>query len=145
MVHMLMYLLALLVASGYAFSRGGTDERCGAIIIIAGSLLTLPAGGLNPRWEGTQYAILAIDIAALIAFFLLAALSDRFWPLWITAFHLVAVLTHVATITSSAILPKVYMNLQPIWAYPMLLTLCLGSRTYWLGHGPLEDESASSR
>lgn len=131
MVHMLIYLFALLIACGYAAARGGKPERIGAAIMLIGSLLTAPAGAINPQWLDTQYAIFAIDVAVLAAFLALALLSDRFWPLWVTGFHLVAVMIHLLTLTKAPFLPYAYALAQGFWAYPMLLALAIGAGSHW--------------
>lgn len=123
------YLFALISSCGYAWHVGGRDERQGVIIIILGSVLSLPAASLDPRgWHAAELAVAAIDIAMLGCFLYLALRSDRFWPLWISGVLLAGILTHLMTLIGPELVPPSYALLQGFWAYPVLLIIVLGAR-----------------
>jgi hypothetical protein len=125
-----VFLLALLTTCWFAVVFGGNSERCGAAIIFLGAILSLPAATLfGSRWESPEYGVLAVDVLALIALLALALRSNRFWPLWVTSFQAIAVVTHLATMADHLILPRAYAIAQPFWGYPMLLALALGTRS----------------
>ena len=71
--------------------------------------------------------IFAIDLVALLALTVLTLKSDRFWPMWATAFHLLAVTVHGATMVDPKITPWAFATGAIFWAYPMLLALAIGS------------------
>ncbi len=96
--------------------------------MIIGSLSTLAVGRLfGTSWTGVEVGIFAIDIVALVAFIHLAINSDRFWPMWATAFHLLAVTIHTAMLAAPEIAPWAFATGAAFWAYPMLLALAIGS------------------
>ncbi len=74
--------------------------------------------------------IFAIDIVALLALIYLAIKSDRFWPMWAAAFHLLAVTIHTAMMVAPQITPWAFATGAVFWAYPMLLALAIGSREH---------------
>lgn len=71
--------------------------------------------------------IFAIDIVALIALIWLTLKSDRFWPIWATAFHLLAVTIHTVMMLAPQITPWAFATGSVFWAYPMLLALAIGA------------------
>ncbi len=80
MRNIIYYALAVLVLA-YAFARGGKSERAGALIVLVGSLLTdLAIAPGMARFVMIEFHAVAVDVAALAAFVILALLSDRYWP-----------------------------------------------------------------
>ena len=129
-----VYLIVLIGCCGYALRSGGTPERIGALIILAGSFLSWPAGTLfGNNFRSAELGILVVDCLVLVSYTFLALRCDRFWPLWITGFHVVAVATHLAVMVDAQIVPQAYAMAQPFWAYPMLITLWIGTKCYRKG------------
>lgn len=96
--------------------------------MIIGSLSTLAVGRLfGTSWNGVQLGIFAIDVVAFVALIYLALNSDRFWPMWASAFQLLAVTIHVAMMVAPQIAPWAFATGAAFWAYPMLLALAIGS------------------
>ncbi|TZG26192.1 hypothetical protein [Sphingomonas montanisoli] len=124
----LAYLITLISICAYAIRCGGRPERQGAAIMIAGSVLTVPAASLVAQWQSPALGVLAVDMAVLAAFLAIALRSDRYWPLWTTAFQLVGVATHLARLADPGIIPRAYSIAQGFWAYPMLVALAIGVR-----------------
>ena len=123
-----VYYVFLIACCGYAIFRGSQSEYVGAAIMIIGSLSTLAVGRLlGTSWAGVETGIFAVDVAALAALIGLALTSGRFWPIWATAFHLLAVAIHTAMIVAPEITPWAFATGAAFWAYPMLLALAIGS------------------
>ena len=118
-----VYLVTLLLACSYAYWSGGETEKQAAVIMVAGSVLT---GLMATGWRSVDLGVLVVDLAVLVALVVLMLRTDKYWLLWITAFHVIGVLTHVARLIDPAILPQAYAIGQGFWAYPMLVTLVLG-------------------
>lgn len=125
MIGLLFWLLTM-VGCGYAAAAGGKDGRWAAFLIIAASLLTIPATRLGQDWARTEYLILVVDLALLAGLSVLALRSRRFFPLWMTGFHLIAVLTHVSTLLAPDFAPPIYRALESLWAIPMTLAMMWG-------------------
>jgi hypothetical protein len=123
-----VYYIFLFTCCGYAIARGARSEYFGAAIMIFGSLSTLVvAQSFGSSWSRLEVGIFAIDIAVLLAFVHLALKSDRFWPMWVTAFQLLAVTIHTAMMVAPQITPWAFATGAVFWAYPMLLALAIGS------------------
>lgn len=96
--------------------------------MIIGSLSSLAVGKVwGTPWVRTEAEIFAIDIVALLALILLSIKSDRFWPMWASAFQLLAVTIHTAVMMEPQITPWAFATGAVFWAYPMLLALAIGS------------------
>jgi hypothetical protein len=127
MAHILIYWTLLISVCGYAMLRGGAPERWVAAILILGTILTNLAG----RWTGDPFlrfhpAAFAVDLAALIAFMVIAERSTRYWPLWVAALQIWQVASHFVT-WLPGIFGLVYSLALTFWAYPMLLILAAGT------------------
>ncbi len=123
-----VYYIFLFACCGFAIFRGARSEYFGAAIMIIGSLSSLAVGKvLGTLWTGMEAEIFVIDIFVLAAFVCLALISDRFWPIWATAFQLLAVFIHTAVMVVPEISPWAFATGAVFWAYPMLLALAIGS------------------
>lgn len=124
----LIYLFALVAVSSYAGWQGGWPERSGAGIMVVGSILTVVAAtSFYPGWQRPEAGIFIVDLLVLAAFVNLALYSDRFWPIWVTSFHLIAVTIHVAIFADRSVAALAYANAQSFWAYPMLAGIAVGT------------------
>ncbi|MFT5330991.1 MAG: hypothetical protein ACI9TB_001098 [Parasphingorhabdus sp.] len=123
-----VYYIFLFVCCGYAILRGSRSEYFGAAIMIIGSLASLAVGKvLGTPWTSMEAEIFAIDVVGLLALIYLTLKSDRFWPMWATAFQLLAVTIHTAVMMAPEITPWAFATGAVFWAYPMLLALAIGS------------------
>lgn len=125
MIGALFWLLTL-VGCGYASVFGGKDGRWVTGLILGASLLTIPATRLGQDWAKTEYLILAVDVGLLIGLVILTLRSDRFYLIWMTGFHLVAVITHLSTLWAAQFTPHIYRALEGLWAIPMTLAMIWG-------------------
>lgn len=126
---MLLVFWAVLIGSVIIVLRhGGQPERIGLAIMVVGSLLSaLVVSEMPVRFSSVEPGIFAVDTIVLIALFLLAMTSKRFWPLWATSFHGAGMMTHLAASISTHSLTTAYALLQGFWAYPMFVTVLLGT------------------
>lgn len=124
----LFYLIVLIAVCSYAGWQGGWPERTGAAIMFLGSVLSVVAAmSFYPGWRSPEAGIFIVDLLVLGAFGNLALYSDRFWPIWVTSFHLIAVTIHVATLADRSVAALAYANAQEFWAYPMLVGIAVGT------------------
>lgn len=90
-----VHTLLIAVAAAGAFLRGGSTERRGLAIFIAGALSRLAAGSLQA--EPTRGAwLFLIDLVLLAALVQLSWRSPRPWPAWACGFQLLALAAGVA-------------------------------------------------
>jgi len=126
-----IYYVWLFLACGYAVRRGHRHEYLGAAILLIGSISsTVGVLFLSTAWTGFWTTTFVVDMLALLALIYLVVISDRFWPMWVAAFHLVAVSIHVATMVAPDIAPWALATGSAFWAYPMLLALAIGAHEY---------------
>lgn len=125
MIGILFWLLTA-VGCGYAAALGGKDGRWAAALIVGASILTIPATRMEGSWARTEYLILTVDALLLLGLFILSQRSKRYFPIWMTGFHLIAVVTHMSTLISPSFAPEIYRALGSLWAVPMTLAMIWG-------------------
>ena len=120
------YYGVLLLTVAVAIFRGGALERWAAYTALVASVLTtliVP----NPKWTNIEYNIFAIDVLALISFWVIALKTKRFWPYWITGWQLIAIFGHVQKLMFSEILARPYALLSMYISYPILFLILYAS------------------
>lgn len=124
------FMILFFLVAAYAQWRGGAPERIAAICMVIAMMGTFWAGLSNPSYRGVQWDMLLIDIGLLLALSVLAGIADRFWPIWLAAFQLVAVAAHGVTAYNPEILPVAYWWIVGKIAYPMVAILAVGTRRH---------------
>ena len=124
-VAVLFWLLTLL-GCGFAATYGGKDGRWAVFLIISATLLTIPAMLFGRQWHSTEFAIFLVDLLLLANLYGLCLRSERYFPIWMTGFHLVAVTTHLSTLIAPEFTPRIYRALGSVWAIPMTLSMIVG-------------------
>ena len=125
MIGLLFWLLTA-VACGYAAALGGRDGRWAACLIILASLLTIPAALIGDRYGRFELDVFVVDVSLLAGLYVLALASRRWWPLWMTAFHLVAVASHLSATVASGFVADAYFAAASFWAVPMSIAMITG-------------------
>ena len=121
-----LFIPLLLVCCGYAAGAGGKDGRWIAAMLVFAMLLSIPAGSLRGAWHQLQLPVLGIDLLLLAGLLWVALRTRAYWPLWLTAFHLLSVTSHIATIAEPRIEPFVYFSVSTFWSLPGLLVMVAG-------------------
>lgn len=124
----LIYAVCLTLTCIVGFGWGGRTERAGAMIVLIASLTTMMVErpGLFD-WRDGRDGLIILDVLVLIALLALALRSRRFWPLWATAFQLIAVSSHLMMFLEPHRILQAYALLQGFWAYPIMLSIMSGS------------------
>ena len=131
--------IALLMACGYAFLRGGGPERLAAALIFTAWCAT-PLVQNHDALRHAQYAVFALDGVLTLALLGVALANDRFWPIWVTAFQLLELLMHAAMLIDHGVRPRAYWIGMEIWSYLVLVALLVGT---WL-EAPRRSRRSSS-
>jgi hypothetical protein len=121
-----LFSVLLFGSCAYAWLAGGSEGRWIVAMIIAAAVLSVPASYLDYRWSQTQLPVLCVDLLLLVGLMAAALRSRSYWPLWMTAFHLISVTTHAATIAQPELKPIIYFALQSFWSLPLLLAMVGG-------------------
>ncbi|SRR3546814_889817 len=127
MIVIAVFIGLLTLAAGYAQWRGGAPEKLAATAMFGAMLATLWVGSHAPSFNGTQWELLVVDFGLFVALCLLANFADRFWPMWLAAFQLVAVASHGASAYNPGILPVAYWWIVGKISYPMIAILVIGT------------------
>jgi hypothetical protein len=124
---MLAFLGLAVLASGsiVAWRWGGRDEKLAALGFMVATAASYLANA--HLYSATETGVLAVDIMLMAGLLLLALTSDRFWPLWATAFHFVALLVHVASLTLQGNFAWVYAIGLHVWSYAVIAALMVGT------------------
>jgi hypothetical protein len=125
MVALLFWGLVLL-CGGFAAGYGGRAGRRIALVYFAACVATSWVTRDDLAWLHPHLSAFGVDLVLLGALGWVALRSDRWFPIWFTGLHLVAVTSHLASIVAPAFSPKVYFLVQAVWSIPMLLTLAIG-------------------
>lgn len=121
-----LFAILLFASCAYAWSAGGKEGRWTASTVVGAAVLSIPASLLDRGWSHTQLPVLGVDLLLLFALLAIALRSERFWPLWMAAFHMISVSTHVATIALPGLRPIIYFAMQSFWSLPLLLAMVVG-------------------
>mgnify|MGYP003578108456 FL=1 len=125
MISLLFWILTL-AACAYAVASGGKDGLWAATLVVAPSVLTIPAGQPGLAWGSVQVGIVIVDTALLAGLYALVLHSRRWWPIWMTGFHLLAVAAHLAASLTEGFLPKIYYAAATFSAVPVPVAMVIG-------------------
>lgn len=112
-----------------AWRWGGGPERALAGIFVWFGAADLANHAMFGAWSDL-YTIntghVVIDLAALVVAVGVAALANRFYPLWFAACQLVAVIAHLAREMAEGINPLAYVVMYVGPSYCQIIILALG-------------------
>ena len=122
------YVTILAACWLYALLKGGAPEKIGATIIGLGSLLSLVAvSAPSARFGAVEMGVVLVDLAACVAFVILALRAERYWPLWVAALQCIGTAGHAAKLLDPGVIPLAYAFVLAFWTYPMLLLIIFGT------------------
>lgn len=120
------YYAVLLLTVGVAIARGGPLEKWAALTALVASVSTTIVSPA-PQWTHIEINIFAIDLVALVSFWLIALKTRRFWPYWITGWQLIAIFGHLQKLMFVEILARPYALLSMYISYPILFVILYAS------------------
>jgi hypothetical protein len=122
-LHVILFDLLLLWACGYALVRGSPDARIVALVCVVANFASY---ALVSRYSSLETGVFAVDLLAFLAFAIVALMSERFWPLWVSGLQLTALLGHILKAAQTHLLPIAYAAALHFWSYPILIILAVG-------------------
>jgi hypothetical protein len=122
----LLFAILMFASCAYASFAGGREGRWVSLLVISAAFLSIPASYLDYGWHRVQVPVLIVDLLLLGGLLWVSLQSRRFWPLWMTAFHLLSVSTHIARLAEESLPPLVYFALQSFWSLPLFLVMVGG-------------------
>lgn len=121
----ILFLAVLVGVLSVALAMGGRDERIGAVAILVAAFLSPIAQ--EPSFVGPNLGLLLVDLSLLAVLLWLALASDRHWPMFAAGFQLTGTMIHAFPGMMARLHPDAYADAVAIWAYPVLLSLLLGT------------------
>lgn len=125
---MVLYLVVGVGICATAIVLGGSDERRvakGLLIAAAATEAGSVFGGTH--WQGANWGVLAVDLVFLAWLLRVVCDSSRFWPMWAAAGQLAGVVAHLPAILISDFSKRMYVLSQPVWVFPILGALLIGT------------------
>lgn len=107
----------------YAWRKGSWEERfaAGGIIVDAYLSALVRSPGAT-AFKNVEISIIFVDGALLAILLFIALRSEKFWPLWLTAMHALAILAHMSPFVPH-MLPWGYWRAVAVWSWQMLFVL----------------------
>lgn len=127
-----IWAVAMFAVSAFALWRGGRVERAVAVANVVAWIASVVMQNRH-NWMDPQWGVLGVD-AAFLAFLLwLVVRTNRIWILPAASFQLLAVVTHAAILADGGVRAWAYITALVLWSYLVLITLAVGTYTYWRG------------
>jgi hypothetical protein len=123
-----VYYSYLVACCAYVALKGAAPERVGVAIIFIGSVLsTIALSSPGRRFTSVETGVFLVDLATFMALLVLSLRAERFWPLWVAAFQLIATVAHVVKLIESDLIRAAYAIVMGLWTYPVLLIIVFGA------------------
>lgn len=126
-IRSLVWATTVLVVCGVALRRGGRDERLSAGVMLAAWAMSMVLD--RTGFREIEWGILAVDLAALAVFVWITLRSDRYWPIFAAAFHLLAIITHMARTIDPTVRGWAYLTAEILWGYFLAIAIGYGAWT----------------
>lgn len=110
----------------YAFWRGGWEGRWTGALFFVAALLSPLAGAYARQFGMKNIGLLSVDAGLLFALCLIAARTNRYWPLWLVGLHSLSVCAELVALIDGRPLAGPYEALQAFWSIPVLSIMAYG-------------------
>lgn len=119
-------LIALAVTAAAGLWRGGWPERVAATGMVGAWFASAMLQSGLQRW-GVQTGVMVTDVLLLALLLAIALTSDRWWPMWATAFQAMGVAIHLAVMADAKIWGWSYFVGTAVFSYMVMVALFTGS------------------
>jgi len=116
--------MVMLAVCGLALLIGRRFERLLAVVTVIAWFLS--AAVQNPDPSVVQWGIFTVDLVYLLILTAFCAFERRFWILFMTAFQLLVVLTHVAFIIDTSLMQWSFFSTYYLWSDAQLAAFAVG-------------------
>lgn len=118
------FIVLCLATCLYAAWRGGWEGRWAATLFMIAAfggpfIIALP-------FLTKKSGLLLSDGLLLAGLIVIAMRSNRYWPLWVVALHLLSVCAELAAVIDGRRISHGYEALQAFWSLPILLIMASG-------------------
>ncbi|MDO7841830.1 hypothetical protein [Sphingomonas immobilis] len=121
MWHIGAFLIWLTMCCGLAALVGGAAERRAAALLVLAYVASFIAARIraHSQYTAVYYDAWIIDLLLLIALYVLAIRSTRFWPMWLVAIHVLAVIAHLLRVIDPLMMFEGYYGIINLAGWPM--------------------------
>lgn len=116
--------MVMLVICGLALLVGRRFERLLAVATVIAWFLS--AAVQDPDPSVVQWGIFTVDLVYLVILISFCVFERRFWILFMTAFQLLVVLTHVAFIIDVTLMQWSFFSTYYLWSDAQLAAFAVG-------------------
>ena len=120
----------IVLVSLFALTKGGRPERIGAATVLGGWFLSVLAQTYI-GYASVQWPTLIIDVVALAIFIALVWKSPRTWPVWASAFQLLAVASHFMVLMKLRPEISAFYTVINMSGYGIITALGVGTFFAW--------------
>lgn len=129
MIQALISLGVAIVICGAAIRFGDKPARRVGVIMLTGWLASLIVFRNSPRFTDT--GLMLIDGLTAALFVWVSLSSRRLWTVVVSAFQLLAVASHLATIIDHRVTINTYMLSLAVWSHGILAVLAFAVWRHW--------------
>jgi hypothetical protein len=124
-----IWAVSLTLVTAAALWKGGASERVAAGAYYAAWIVSILVQ--NPDHYATQWSVFLVDVILFLMLTGVALRSPRYWPIFMAAFQLLAVITHTGRVVDSSVGAWAYLTGGVIWGYLSLFALAYGTWGAW--------------
>jgi hypothetical protein len=122
------FRILLVVCCGYACRKSGAPGRIAAAVYFDRVVFThLARSASQIWWSSVEAGVFGVDGAVLCALLAIALTAERFWPLWLTALHLLGTTGHVVKMADPSLIRWGYAFILAVWSYPIPALILFGA------------------
>lgn len=126
MIFVVLFSFALAASCFYVAWAGDRDEKIAILLYSGASILSAyVVSPLAVRFGGVEWSVMAVDASLLAPFLVITVRSTRHWPLWMTAFQTVSVVTN--SVALSPVSRHAYAETLYFLSCGVLTTIVAGS------------------
>lgn len=119
------FSLLMIAACVPALVYGGWEGRRTCLMLLVAALATYFGATTLKHVITLPHATIIVDSVLLAGLAHVALRTDRYWPLWICAFHMLSILSFLAW-QFAPNSPLLFKALSGVWSIPELIVLCVG-------------------
>jgi len=119
------FILLMIAACVPALAYGGWEGRRTCLMFLVAAVATYFGATTLKHLLSLPDATIIVDAILLAGLAYVALRSNRYWPLWICAFHMLSVLSFLAW-QFAPNSPLLFKAISGVWSIPELLVLCIG-------------------
>lgn len=120
-----IFISLMIAACAPALIWGGWEGRTTCLMLFIAAFATFFGATTLKPWVSLPDISFVIDMILLLGLLQVAIRTDRYWPLWICALHMLSVMTYAAWQFAPGS-GKLFKAISGVWSIPELIILCVG-------------------